>query len=159
MEIQLLTIGKLKETYWTDAVREYNKRLSRFCTLNSLELKEELLPSNPSEKDEDFVKQEEGKRLLEKITPGSYVVLLDIHGKELSSEELAEKMDALALSGKSRVTFIIGGSLGVSEAVRQAADFRLSFSPMTFPHQMMRVILLEQIYRAFKINHHEAYHK
>ena len=159
MDIQICAVGKLKEAYWRDAVEEYAKRLARFASLEITEVKEELLPANASAKGEEMVKEEEGKRLLEKTGEGRYVILLDIKGKELSSEALAEKMEALAVSGKSKITFIIGGSLGVSEAVRNRADYRLSFSPMTFPHQMMRVILLEQVYRSFKIRNRETYHK
>ncbi len=158
-EIRIICVGKLKETYWRDAVAEYAKRLSRFAQLTVDEVREELLPKNASAKDEDFVKAEEGKRLLEHIPEGSYTILLDVAGKELSSEAFAAKLEELALDGKSRLVFLIGGSLGVSVDVRSRADFRLSFSPMTFPHQLMRVVLLEQIYRTFKIRNHETYHK
>ena len=158
-EIRIVCVGKLKEAYWRDAVSEYAKRLSRFCTLAVDEVKEELLPKNASPKDEEAVKIEEGKRLLERIPDGMYAILLDIGGKELSSEELAARMEELATGGKSRVAFVIGGSLGVSEEVRRRADFRLSFSKMTFPHQLMRVVLLEQIYRTYKIRSNETYHK
>lgn len=159
MEIIIVCVGKLKEKYWTDAIAEYSKRLSRFCSLRIEELKEEKLAENASAADEEFVKEAEGKRILEKIPAGAYVIPLDVRGKELSSEALAARMEDLALMGKSKVVFIIGGSLGLSPAVLQRGDFRLSFSPMTFPHQMMRVILLEQIYRSFKIRRNEAYHK
>ena len=159
MDIQICAVGKLKEAYWRDAIQEYTKRLSRFASLEIIEVKEELLPANASPKDEEMVKAEEGKRLLEKIREGTYMILLDVKGKELSSEAFASKMEELAVAGKSKIAFVIGGSLGVSEAVRQRADYRLSFSPMTFPHQMMRTILLEQIYRSFKIRNHETYHK
>ena len=158
-EIRIACVGKLKEEYWREAVREYAKRLSRFCALEVDEVKEELLPKNASEKEEESVRVEEGKRLLERIPDGAYAILLDIRGKELSSEAFAEKMEELAASGKSRLVLVIGGSLGVSADVRKRADFRLSFSPMTFPHQLMRVVLLEQIYRTFKIRNHETYHK
>jgi len=158
-EIRIICVGKLKEAYWREAVLEYTKRLSRFCTLSVDEVKEELLPKNASPKDEEAVKTEEGKRLLERIPEGAYAILLDVGGKELSSEAFAEKMETLSLEGKSRLAFVIGGSLGVSADVRTRADFRLSFSRMTFPHQMMRVFLLEQIYRTYKIRNHEAYHK
>ena len=144
-EIRILCVGKLKEKYWQDAIAEYAKRLSRFASLSIDEVKEELLPQNASEKDEEMVRIEEGKRLIERIPQGSYVILLDIGGKALSSEAFAAKTEELAVAGKSRLVFIIGGSLGVSADVRARADFRLSFSAMTFPHQLMRVILLEQI--------------
>ena len=159
MNIQVICIGKLKEKYWTDAVKEYSKRLSRFCTFEIVELKESLLPANASAKDEEKVKLEEGKEILKAIKDGTYVITLEIKGKGLSSEELASKIDDLGIMGKSNVAFVIGGSLGLSQEVSRRSDFKLSFSRMTFPHQMMRVILLEQIYRSFKIIRHEAYHK
>ncbi len=159
MNIQIICIGKLKEKYWTDAIKEYSKRLSRFCSLEIIELKESLLPANASARDEERVKFEEGREILKAIKDGTYVITLEIKGKALSSEELAAKIDDLGIMGKSNVAFVIGGSLGLSPEVSSRADFKLSFSRMTFPHQMMRVILLEQIYRSFKINRHEAYHK
>lgn len=159
MKIQIICIGKLKEKYWTDAVLEYSKRLSRFCDLEITELKESKLPDKASEAQEQAVIEEEGKTILKHVKDGSYVISLEILGKNLTSVELAEKMEELPLMGKSHVTFIIGGSLGLSRDVSKRADFKLSFSKMTFPHQMMRVILLEQVYRAFKINKNEAYHK
>ena len=159
MNIQIICIGKLKEKYWTDAIKEYSKRLSRFCSLEIIELKESLLPANASARDEERVKLEEGREILKAIKDGTYVITLEIKGKALSSEELAAKIDDLGIMGKSNVAFVIGGSLGLSQEISSRADFKLSFSRMTFPHQMMRVILLEQIYRSFKINRHEAYHK
>lgn len=159
MNIQIVCIGKLKEKYWTEAVAEYSKRLSRFCTLEIVELKESRLPDRASAAEEKLVKQEEGREILKAIKPGSFVITLEILGKQLDSPQLAEKISQLSLEGKSNIAFVIGGSLGLSEEVSQRADFKLSFSKMTFPHQMMRVILLEQIYRAFKINRNETYHK
>ena len=159
MNIQIICIGKLKEKYWTDAIKEYSKRLSRFCSLEITELKESLLPANASAADEEKVKLEEGKEILKAIKDGTYVITLEIKGKALTSEELAARIDDLGIRGRSNVAFVIGRSLGLSPEVSQRADFKLSFSKMTFPHQMMRVILLEQIYRSFKINRHEAYHK
>lgn len=161
MNVNILCIGKLKESYWSAAVVEYSKRLDRFCKLTITELPEVRLCDNPSTADEAIVIEEESKNLLKKISssPTGYVIALDVRGKSVSSEQLAEKLSDLALAGKSNLTFIIGGSLGLSQGLLEAADYRLSFSPMTFPHQLMRVILLEQIYRAFKINHNETYHK
>lgn len=159
MKITVVCIGKLKEKYWVDAIKEYSKRLSKYCTFTIDELKEERLPENASAAEEQAVKIAEGKSILNKIKKNAYVITLEIKGKQLSSEQLADKMDQLALDGRSDVVFVIGGSLGLSEEVSQRADFKLSFSPMTFPHQMMRVILLEQVYRAFKINRNEQYHK
>lgn len=159
MNITILAVGKLKEKYWKDAIEEYSKRLSRYCTFRITEVKESLLRANPSEADEEAVKTAEGRELLSKIKSSDYVITLEIKGKALSSTELAERIEELGITGKSSVVFIIGGSLGLSEEVSRRADFKLSFSAMTFPHQMMRVILLEQIYRSFKIIKNEAYHK
>ena len=159
MNITIIAVGKLKEKYWKDAIEEYSKRLSRYCTFRITEVKESLLRANPSEADEEAVKTAEGRELLSKIKSSDYVITLEIKGKALSSTELAERIEELGITGKSSVVFIIGGSLGLSEEVSRRADFKLSFSAMTFPHQMMRVILLEQIYRSFKIIKNEAYHK
>jgi len=159
MNITIIAIGKLKEKYWTDAIKEYSKRLGSYCTLNILELKESQLRANPSAADEEAVKVTEGNDILSRIKPSDFVITLEIKGKGLSSEQLADKIESLAINGKSNLVFVIGGSLGLSSAVSQRSDFKLSFSAMTFPHQMMRVILLEQIYRSFKIIRHEAYHK
>lgn len=159
MNIQVICIGKLKETYWQDAIKEYSKRLSRFTKLDIVELKEYKLRDNPSLKDELEVKIQEAEAILKVIKDNTYVITLEIKGRALTSEELADKMEDLALSGKSDIAFVIGGSLGLGEKVLNRSDFRLSFSKMTFPHQMMRVILFEQIYRSFKINRNETYHK
>ncbi len=159
MNINIICIGKLKEKYWQDAVSEYSKRLSGYCTLEITELKETPLPANPSQADEARVRFSEGRDILKALKDGSYVVSLEIKGKKLNSEAFAEKIESLGIEGKSNIAFIIGGSLGLSEEVSLRADFRLSFSDMTFPHQMMRVILLEQVYRSFKIIRNETYHK
>ena len=159
MNIMVLCVGKLKEKYWTDAVCEYAKRLSPYCTLKIDEVKEARLPDNAGPAEEEAVKEAEGREILRRIDRDAYVISLEIKGKELSSEQLAAHVQELGVSGRSTVVFIIGGSLGLSPAVSARADMKLSFSPMTFPHQMMRVILLEQIYRAFKINRGEKYHK
>ena len=159
MNITILCIGKLKETYWTDAVSEYSKRLSNYCNLEILELKEVRLPDNASALEEAFVREQEGQSLLKKIRKEMYVISLEIQGKHLGSEAFAEQLSDLAISGRSNVVFVIGGSLGLSTEVSDRADMKLSFSKMTFPHQMMRVILLEQIYRGFKILKNEMYHK
>ena len=159
MNINIICIGKLKEKYWQDAVKEYSKRLGSYCTLQIIELKEIPLRANASEADELAVKEAEGKEILRRIRDGDYVISLEIQGKSFTSEHLAEHMEHLAIDGRSTVDFIIGGSLGLSPEVSRRADLKLSFSAMTFPHQMMRVILLEQIYRSFKIIRHETYHK
>lgn len=159
MNITIIAIGKLKEKYWQDAVKEYSKRLGAYCKLNIVELKESPLPANPSKADEDAVKRAEGEEILGRINRSDYVITLEIKGKSLDSLQLASKIEQLGIEGKSSIVFVIGGSLGLDKAVSDRADFKLSFSAMTFPHQMMRVILLEQIYRSFKIIRKETYHK
>ena len=159
MNLRIVCIGKLKEKYWTEAVQEYSKRIKRFSGLEIVELKESLLPANASPKDEEKVKEEEAREILKVLKKDEYVITLEIKGKPLSSEELASKVAKLALEGHPDIAFVIGGSLGLGAEVSKRADFKLSFSSMTFPHQLMRVILLEQIYRSFKINNHETYHK
>ncbi len=159
MNIQIICIGKLKEKYWTDAVAEYVKRLSRYCSLEIVELKESKLADKAGHAEEELVKLEEGRGILKTIKDGAYVITLEILGKQLTSPELAQKIERLSIEGKSNVAFIIGGSLGLSDEVSRRADYKLSFSKMTFPHQMMRVVLLEQIYRSFKIIKNETYHK
>lgn len=159
MNIAIICIGKLKEKYWTQAVEEYSKRLRSYCSLEMIELKEARLPDKAGPAEELAVKEAEGKEILKRIKDNMYVITLEVKGKMLSSEKLAEKIEQLGLSGDSNIAFVIGGSLGLSEEVSRRADFKLSFSEMTFPHQMMRVILLEQVYRSFKIMRNETYHK
>lgn len=159
MKIKIICIGKLKEKYLRDACEEYVKRLTKYCKLEILELKEEKLADKASLADEEHVKEEEGKAILSKIRDADYVITLEVLGKLISSEELSQKLDELCLSGISDIVFVIGGSLGFSEAVSKRADYKLSFSKLTFTHQMIRILLLEQVYRAFKISRNEAYHK
>ncbi len=159
MNITVIAIGKLKEKYWQEAVSEYMKRLRNYCTFEIIEIRESSLRANPSAAEEEDVKTAEGHEILSRIKKDDYVITLEIKGRTLTSEQLAERIARLALDGRSSVVFVIGGSLGLSTEVSGRANCKLSFSAMTFPHQMMRVILLEQIYRAFKINRNEAYHK
>ena len=159
MNITILCVGKLKEKYWRDAEAEYSKRLKRFANLQITELKKSLLPANASPADEAAVKEAEGEAILAKIRPSDYVISLEIGGKGLSSTQLSAKIDELGLQGKSNIVFVIGGSLGLSPAVLKRADDKLSFSKMTFPHALARIILLEQLYRGCKINAGERYHK
>lgn len=159
MNVTIVCIGKLKEKYWRDAVAEYSKRLGSYCSLSVCELKESRLAANPSPADEEAVKEAEGEAILSHLQKGEYVITLEVKGRRMTSEALAEKIGGLGMEGRSDVAFVIGGSLGLSSAVSRRADLKLSFSDMTFPHQMMRVILLEQIYRSFKILRHEPYHK
>lgn len=159
MKITIVAVGKLKEKYWKQAIAEYEKRLSAYTKIDIVEVPDEKAPENMSEKEVEQVKSKEGERILAKIKPQSTVITLEIKGKMLGSEELAKELDQRMIQGASDFTFVIGGSNGLHDTVLQRSNFALSFSKMTFPHQMMRVVLLEQIYRAFKINRGEAYHK
>ena len=159
MKIRIICVGKLKEKYLKDAIDEYAKRLGRFCTFDIVELNDEKIPDNASKSECDIVLKKEADSILKKISKDSYVVSLCVEGKSISSEEFAKKIGDITLSGKSTIDFIIGGSLGLDKSVKARCDFRLSFSSFTFPHQLMRLILTEQIYRAFKINSNEEYHK
>ncbi|SHJ78509.1 23S rRNA (pseudouridine1915-N3)-methyltransferase [Anaerobranca californiensis DSM 14826] len=159
MQIDIIAVGKIKEKYLNLGIEEFRKRLSSYCKLNIIEIPDERTPDNASPSEEEYIKEREGEKIIAKIRDGSYVIPLALTGKMLSSEELAEKMNKLAISGNSHVTFVIGGSLGLSNSVLQRGNFQLSFSRMTFPHQLMRLILLEQIYRGFRINRGEPYHK
>ncbi len=157
--VNIICIGKIKERYWTEAIKEYTKRLTPFCKFNIIELDEEKVNSNPNRTQIKAVLDAEGKRIISKLAKNSYVIPMCIEGKQLSSTELADKMSEVVLSGKSSIDFIIGGSWGLSDEVKGKADFKLSMSKMTFPHQMARVVLCEQIYRAFEINSNGKYHK
>ena len=159
MKITLIAVGKIKERYFEDAIREYSKRLSRYCRLEIIHVADEKTPDGASEALEEQIKEKEGRRILDQIREGAYVIALAVEGKQLDSLELAARMERLAVEGKSQLVFLIGGSLGLSKEVMRRADFALSFSAMTFPHQLMRVILLEQIYRSFRIRAGEPYHK
>ncbi len=159
MNVDLICIGKLKERYWQEACAEYAKRLSRFHNIIITELKEERLPDKAGLSEEKAVIEAEGKAILRALPEDAFVVALDLRGKSMDSPALAAFLDELPLQGHNRAAFVIGGSLGLSAAVLQRADLRLSFSAFTFPHQLMRVILLEQLYRACKISAGEKYHK
>ncbi len=159
MKITLITVGKIKERFFEEAIKEYSKRLSRYCKLEIIQVADEKTPDGASETVEAQIKEKEGKRILSYVKDGSYVVALAIEGTMLSSTGLAEKIGKLTVDGTSQIVFIIGGSLGLSAEVMRRADYALSFSPMTFPHQLMRVVLLEQIYRSFRILAGEPYHK
>ena len=159
IQVTVISVGKIKEKYFLSAIEEYEKRLKRYASLNLIELKDESVPESLSDAQKLSVLKKEGDKILEKIPLGAYVVALCGEGKEISSEELSEFVKNSALSGKSHLVFIIGGSLGLSEDVKKRADFKLSFSKMTFPHRLMKVILLEQIYRAFTIIEGKTYHK
>lgn len=159
MKITVLAVGKLKEKYWKQAIAEYQKRLGAYTKIEVIEVPDEKAPENMSHKEVEQVKQKEGQRLLAKIKPQSTVITLEIKGNMLTSEGLAKNLQQRMVQGQSDFTFVIGGSNGLHQDVLDRSNYALSFSKMTFPHQMMRVILLEQVYRAFKIMRGETYHK
>ncbi|MFR5634135.1 MAG: 23S rRNA (pseudouridine(1915)-N(3))-methyltransferase RlmH [Monoglobales bacterium] len=159
MKITVIAVGKIKEKFYTDAIAEYSKRLSRYCRLEIIQVADEKTSDGASEAQERQIKEKEGSRILAQIKDGAYVIALAVQGTMLSSEQLAGKLNRLGVDGQSQIVLIIGGSLGLSDEVLKRADYHLSFSPMTFPHQLMRVILLEQIYRSYRIISGEPYHK
>ena len=159
MKITIVCVGKIKEKFYRDALVEYTKRLSRYCSLSITEVADEKTKEQASDVECAIIKDREGERILKSIREDGYVIALAIDGKYLDSVELSKKIENLALTGKSNLYFVIGGSLGLSDEVMKRADYKLSFSRMTFPHQLMRVILLEQIYRSYRIINHEPYHK
>lgn len=159
MEIRILSVGKIKEKYLTAGIQEYAKRLSRYCKLNFIQVPDEKTPDKASDALNEQIKKTEGERLLKNIREQDYVIALALDGKMLDSVELSKKLGQLGVEGKSSIAFVIGGSLGLSSQVLNRADFKLSFSPMTFPHQLMQMILLEQIYRSYRILNNEPYHK
>ncbi len=159
MKITVASVGKIKERYLTEALEEYGKRLSRYCKLEMIQVADEKTPEGASRAMEEQIREKEGERLLAKIRQDAYVIALAIQGQMPDSVELAGKLEKLGVSGVSHIVFVIGGSLGLSQAVLSRADYLLSFSRLTFPHQLMRVMLLEQIYRSFRIMGNEPYHK
>ena len=159
MKISIICVGKIKEKFYRMALDEYSKRLSRYCKLEILEVADEKTPDNASDHEVELIKDKEGERILKNIRRDATVIALALDGKMLSSEQLADKIRQLGVMGESHIQFIIGGSLGLSDRVLEAADMLLSFSKMTFPHQLMRVILLEQVYRSYRIIQGEPYHK
>ncbi len=159
MKITILSVGKIKEEYWNRALEEYTRRLGRYCKPELAEVDDEPTPDRASEKEEEQIRKREGDRLLARIPRDAYVIALAIEGRQQDSPAMARRIEALGLAGKSHLCFVIGGSLGLSRGVMERADEAWSFSRLTFPHQMMRVILLEQIYRSFRIIRNEPYHK
>lgn len=159
MKIRIVSVGKMKEKYWRDAAAEYARRLGRYCSLEQFEVADESTPQEPSERERELILQKEGERILRHIPDGSFCIALVIEGRSFSSEAFSDYLKERMDRGGSDLTFVIGGSLGLSGQVRKRADLQLSFSEFTFPHQMMRVVLLEQIYRSFRIMNHEPYHK
>lgn len=158
MQIKIVAVGKIKEKYLTMGIAEFTKRLTPFCRLSIVEVDEERMPENPSEAEKTKALTREGERMLKHMKDGTHLIVLDVIGKQASSEQLAENLNHLGLCGKSNITFAIGGAFGLSPELIKAADERLSFSKMTFTHQMIRLLLVEQVYRAFKINRGEPYH-
>lgn len=159
MNITVISVGKLKEKYLKEAIDEYAKRLQRYCKISTIELQDEKTPDNASEKEELQIKNKEGEAILKAIKDNSFVIALDLKGKMLTSEEFSSYIEELGVSGKSDLAFVIGGSLGLAQEVLNRANYKLCFSKMTFPHQLFRVMLLEQIYRGFRIMKGEPYHK
>lgn len=159
MNIKVIAVGKIKEKFMKEGINEYSKRLSRYTSLKIIEVNDEKAPENLSQKDVEIIKNKEGDKIIQKLPQSSYIIALTLDGKELSSEELSEKMEEIMLGGQNDITFIIGGSLGLSDEAINKSNYKLSFSKMTFPHQLMRLILLEQVYRGFKIMRSEPYHK
>lgn len=159
MEINIISVGKIKEDYFKKAIEEYEKRLKAYCRVNFIELKDESEGKNLSYKDIDIILDKEGKRILEKIKERSFIIVLDILGRSIDSVEFSKKINDIMLDGISSIDFIIGGSLGISQEVKDKANYSLSFSKFTFPHKLMKVILMEQIYRAFTIINNKTYHK
>ena len=159
MKITLIVVGKIKEKYFTDAIKEYAKRLTRYCKLEIVELEDEKTPDRASEAEEVQIKKKEGERILKAVKDGTYTIALAIEGKKMTSEQFAKKIETLGIQGKSQINFVIGGSLGLDERVLKNAEEKISFSDITFQHQLMRVILLEQIYRGYRIIYNEPYHK
>lgn len=158
LSINVVCVGKIKEKFFRDAIDEYSKRLSRYCKLDILELSDEKIPNNPSDKTVEEIKEKECNNIIDHLKKDSYIVCLDLTGKQFSSEELSRELDNLSLT-TSNITFVIGGSLGLNKKILSMSDKIISFSKMTFPHQLIRIFLLEQIYRSFKISNGEVYHK
>ncbi len=159
MQITVICVGRIKEKFYKDAIGEYSKRLSRYCKLNMIEVADEMTPEGCSDVEKDRILSREAERIIARLPESAHLVTLEIRGKEYSSEALSSYIEDLGIGGVSHMVFVIGGSLGLHKSVTERADMHLSFSPMTFPHQLMRVILLEQIYRSYRIMHGEPYHK
>ena len=159
LHINIICVGKLKEKYLKDGIAEYSKRLSKYCNLNIIELPDEKLPNNLNDSLINQIKQKESNNILSHIEKGSYVLALDLKGKQFSSEEFSKKITDISLNSFSSITFIIGGTLGLYENVLKNSNELICFSKMTFPHQLIRIFLLEQIFRAFKISNNETYHR
>lgn len=159
VKIRILTVGKLKEKYLVAGIKEYEKRLKGYTKVEMIEVADEPIPEHASENVEMMIKEKEAARLLDKIKKDDYVILLDLHGQQIDSVQFSKHIENCMIQGKSTIDFVIGGSLGLGKSLLERSDFRLCFSLMTFPHQLMKLILMEQIYRCFKIMKNETYHK
>ena len=159
MDITIIAVGKIKEKYIQEGIKEFSKRMSRYCNLEIIEIEDEKAPENLSNKEMEIVKRKEGEKILSKIPQNSFIISLEIKGRQLSSEELSKRMENLMIDGVNHISFVIGGSLGLWEEISNRSNLKLSFSKMTFPHQLMRLILLEQVYRGWRIMKNEPYHK
>ena len=158
LSINIICVGKIKETFFTEAINEYSKRLSKYCKFDIIEVADEKLPSKLNSSLINEIKIKESKKLIQKIKKDSYIICLDLHGKKLSSVEFSKKIEEISLNYNSSISFIIGGTLGLSEEILNLSNEKLCFSDMTFPHQLIRIFLLEQLFRAFKISNNETYH-
>ena len=158
LNINIICVGKIKEDYLKDAISEYSKRLSKFCNLNIIELSDEKLPSKLNDSIINEIKNKECNKMIQSIKKDSYIICLDLKGKQFTSEEFSKKIENIALNFNSSITFIIGGTLGLNEEILSLSNEKICFSKMTFPHQLIRVFLLEQLFRAFKISNNETYH-
>lgn len=159
MKIRVISVGKLKEKYLVNGIKEYTKRLNGYCHIEMVEVGDEPIPDHASENMEALIKDKEAKKIVDKIKKDDYVIVLDLHGRQLDSIELSKHIEECMLHGRSTIDFVIGGSLGLGKDIIERANLRLCFSKMTFPHQLMKLILMEQIYRSFKIMKNETYHK
>lgn len=159
LNINVLCVGKIKENFFKDAIAEYSKRLSKYCHLNIIEIQDEKVPEKLGENAEKDIKNKEARNMLARLPKDTYLICLDLKGKELTSEEFSQKIEDIALNYNSSITFVIGGTLGISEEILNLSKEKICFSKMTFPHQLIRIFLLEQIFRAFKISKGETYHR
>lgn len=159
MNIKIVAVGKIKEKYFKQGIEEYAKRLTNYCKFEIVEVADEKTPDNASEKEQELIKEKEADRILHKISDNEFVISLAIEGKLVTSEELAHQIEVCGINGKSRITFIIGGSLGLSDIIKKRSNLLMSFGRITMPHQMIRLVLSEQIYRSYRIIHNQAYHK
>lgn len=159
MKIKIVAVGKIKEEYLNLGIKEYTKRISKYANVEIIECKDEKIPENPTLKEIDKIKELEGEKILSKIKSDEHVIILDLNGLMITSIDMAKEFTKIMVNGKNTITFVIGGSLGLGENVVKRADFKIAFGKITYPHQLIRLVLCEQVYRSFKINNNETYHK